>query len=77
MELYWMTMFIILLFIYMLPSMIASNRWSVNTWLVVFLNIFLWWTFFIWVVCLFLAVWKTKKDIKREEEIYNALTKKD
>ena len=63
--------------IYMLPSMIAGNRWSVNTWLVVFLNIFLWWTFLWWILCIILAVWKTHKDIKRENEIYNALTKKD
>ena len=55
------------LLIYFLPSLVAGSRWSINTKLVFILNLLLWWTFIIWIVCIFLATGKTHKDLKRED----------
>ena len=69
----WITIIIILSIIYFLPTLIAYQRWSINSWLVLFLNIILGWTIIVWFLLFFLATWKTKKDIQREEDMITLL----
>ena len=70
-----MTLFItaLFIFIYFLPTIIAGNRWSINSWTILFLNLLLWWTGIIWLVCLILAFGKTHKEVKRDEEMLKAM----
>ena len=47
--------FIVGLFIYLLPSVMASNKKHSKIPVIVFLNIFLGWTLLVWVACLIWA----------------------
>lgn len=73
METMWMFYLLLLIMIYLLPSIIAGNRQSVNATTIFWLNLVLWWTGIIWIVCLILAFWKTHKEVKRENEMLEAL----
>lgn len=65
----------IVFFFYFLPTLVAISRWSINIWLVFILNFLLWWTLIAWIACIFLAVWKTKKDLEKENIILEVLSK--
>ena len=64
---------LIVIMIYLLPSIIAGNRQSVNTATIFWLNLVLWWTGIIWIVCLMLAFGKTHKEVKREKDMLEAM----
>lgn len=63
----------IIIMIYFLPSLVAGSRWSINTTLIFFLNLFLAWMVLPWFFLFFMAIGKTKKDVKREDAILEAL----
>jgi hypothetical protein len=72
----WLIWFVVILFFYLLPTMVANSRWSQNTWLVFFLNLFFWWTGLVWFVCIFIAIsWKSKKDRDREDDFFELMKK--
>ncbi|EBM1263947.1 superinfection immunity protein [Salmonella enterica subsp. enterica serovar Braenderup] len=57
-------LFLILLVVYFIPAIIASNRKHSNSGAIACLNIFLGWTFIGWVVAL---VWAFTDNVKKGE----------
>ena len=56
---------IIILFIYLMPALVADSRRHKNTNSIAVLNLFLGWTFIFWVICLAWALSdNTRKDNK-------------
>ena len=68
--------FWIILMIYFLPAIVAGSRWSINTTLIFFLNLFLWWLILPWFFLFFMAIGKTKKDVERENKMIELLQNK-
>ncbi|EPY7042218.1 superinfection immunity protein [Klebsiella pneumoniae] len=56
-------LFLILLVVYFIPAIIASNRKHSNSGAIACLNIFLGWTFIGWVVAL---VWAFTDNVKKD-----------
>ena len=77
MENQWIIWAWIIILIYFLPTLVAGSRWSINTILIFFLNLFLAWLIIPWFLLFFMAVWKTKKDAAREEEMIQLLKNKN
>jgi hypothetical protein len=63
---WWMIMFIIVLFIYLLPTNIAMSRKSTSTWPIFIVNLFLWWTVIFWLVEL---IWASSSQTKTDKEL--------
>lgn len=66
---------IIVFAVYFAPTITAYNRWSVNSWLVFLLNLILWWTIIVWFLLFFMAIGKTKEDVRIQKDILKNLKK--
>lgn len=56
----WILALIAIIVIYFLPTIIANQRWVINTAWVFIINLAFWWTFFWWILALIWGIiWKT------------------